>query len=359
MKNKATAKRTPAVRIAIIGTGSMAKIHATNFSTIKGCRIVAACDIDSERVNAFAREHGIPKTFTSVDALLGSDCIDAVSIVTPDPFHAPIAIQCMKAGKHTLCEKPLALNYTDASKMVKVARKQKVINMVNLSYRNWPAIQAVAQLISSGGIGEPRHVEASYLQAWLVSRIWGDWRKEERWLWRLSTSHGSNGVLGDVGVHIVDFATFPVGPIRKVYCQLKTFPKIKGNRIGKYVLDANDSAMINVTFANGALGTIHTTRWCGGHTNRLFLKVAGTEGTVEIDSDRGIKQYRVCSGKNLANNTWREVPVKDTPSNYQRFVHSIRSGINDEPSFLTGAQVQKVLDACIESNQKDAPVILK
>lgn len=356
MTKKASNNRVSAVRIGIIGTGSMANNHVRRFAEVRGCRVVAACDIQAERVTAFAGEHGIPQVFTSVAALLESGCVDAVSIVTPDAFHAPIAIQCMKAGRHVLCEKPLALNHADAHEMVKVARKTGVINMVNFSYRDWPAIQAVARLVASGRIGEPRHVEASYLQAWLASRCWGNWRTEDRWLWRLSTSHGSNGVLGDVGVHIVDFASFPVGPVSKVYCQLKAFPKAEGDRIGDYVLDANDSAVINVTFANGALGTIHTTRWCGGHANRLFLKIAGTAGTVEIDSDRATDQYRICAGKDLNTNTWKDVKVKNTPNNYQRFVRSIRSGVNEEPTFAIGAETQKVLDACIASARGDAPV---
>ena len=265
-------KSRATVRLAIIGTGGMAARHARMFGEIRGCKLVAACDVDAERVQTFAITHGIPQPFTSVDELLLAPGIDAVSIVTPDAFHAPIALKCLAAGKHVLCEKPLALNHTDAKRMTAAAQKAGVVNMVNLSYRDWPAIQAVAQCVAKGMLGELRHIEASYLQAWLVSKAWGDWRTTPAWLWRLSCKHGSNGVLGDVGVHIVDFACFPAGPIAKVYCQLKTFPKAKGNRVGEYVLDANDSAVINVTFQNGALGTIHTTRWCGGHANRLFLE---------------------------------------------------------------------------------------
>lgn len=166
----------------------------------------------------------------------------------------------------------------------------------------------------------------------------------------------ARGVLGDVGVHIVDFTTFAAGPIASVYCRLKSFAKARRNRIGEYVFDANDSAVLNIEFKNGALGTIHTTRWCGGHSNRLFLRIAGTKGTVEIDSDRSTSAYRICAGENLDTGTWVSVEVPSTPNNYQRFIRSILTGKQDQPDFARGAEVQKVLDACIVSNEEERPI---
>lgn len=346
------------VRLAILGTGGMANVHAEKFAAIPGCTIVAAADVDLQRAKDFAAKHDIPAAYADVKELLKKADFDAVSIVAPDAFHAPLSIACLKAGKHVLCEKPLAVTYPDARKMVAAAKKAGVINMVNLSYRDWPAIQAVERVVRSGEIGEVRHIEASYLQAWLASKVWGDWRTTPAWLWRLSSKHGSKGVLGDVGVHIVDFATFPVGPLKSVYCRLKTFPKAKGNRIGEYVLDANDSAVLNVEFANGALGTIHTTRWCGGHANRLFLKIAGTKGTVEVDSDKTTAGYRICSGSDLDKAHWREVEAPAVLNNYQRFIKAIQTGRQDQPDFARGAEMQKVLDACYVSDEKQAPLSL-
>jgi len=355
-KTVSKSKKTPVVRLAIIGTGGMANQHARKFAEIRGCKLVAAVDVDRARAEKFAAEHKIPAVFTSVaEALAGAE-FDAVSIVTPDAFHAALSIQCLKAGKHVLCEKPLALNHADAKRMVAAAKKAGVINMVNLSYRDWPCIQAVETLVRRGVLGEIRHVEASYLQAWLASKVWGDWRTTPAWLWRLSSKHGSKGVLGDVGVHIVDFATFPAGPLKSVYCRLKAFDKAKGNRIGEYELDANDSAVLTVEFANGALGTIHTTRWCGGHANRLFLKIAGTKGTIEIDSEKTTAGYRICAGKDLDKAVWRDVAVKPTPNNYARFIKAIRTGVPDQPDFARGAEVQKVLDACFASDTAARPV---
>ncbi len=347
------------IKLAVIGTGGMANGHAENFKKIKGCRLVAACDIKPERVETFAAKHGIPHTFTSTRELLDQTDCDAVTIVTQDAFHMPVALECLAAGKHVLCEKPLAVTYPDARKMVAAAKKARVVNMVNFSYRDWPCIQGLAAALRRGDIGELRHVEASYLQAWLTAKIWGDWRTSPGWLWRLSSKHGSKGVLGDVGVHIVDFATYPAGPIREVNCRLKTFPKAPGNRLGEYVLDANDSAALTVEFANGALGVIHTSRWVGGHANRLFLKIAGTKGTVEIDSERSTHSYRICRGPGLQTSTWKEVACKPVLNNYQRFIQAIQKGAAGEPDFARGAEIQKVLDACFVSDRTRKPVRLK
>ena len=349
-------KSKKVVRLAILGTGRMADYHAERFREVANCQILAAVDVDRTRAEAFCKKHGIPTAYTNLEDVLARADIDAVSNVTPDGFHAPLSIKCLKAGKHVLCEKPLALNYPDARRMVAVAQKAGLINMVNLSYRDWPCIQAVSALVQRGGLGEMRHVEASYLQSWLPSKIWGDWRTTPTWLWRLSSSHGSKGALGDVGVHIIDFATYPVGHISSVYCRLKAFRKAPRDRVGEYVLDANDSAVLSIEFKNGALGTIHTTRWAGGHINRLYLKISGTKGSVEIDSERATDAYRISAGKDLDKGLWKDVKTAPVPNNYQRFVRSILTGKQDQPDFARGAEIQKILDACFKSDAEQRPV---
>ncbi|MBN8218053.1 MAG: Gfo/Idh/MocA family oxidoreductase [Spirochaetes bacterium] len=347
------------VRLGIIGTGGMANTHATQYKAIPGVTLVAACDIDDARAKAFCEKHGIPRPFTDAAELLRQGDLDGVSIVTPDASHKDLSILAVKAGKHVLCEKPLALTAADAKAMAAAAKKAGVVNMVNFSYRNWPVLEAAAARVAKGDLGELRHVEASYLQSWLASKAWGDWRTSDKWLWRLSTRHGSKGALGDVGVHIFDFATLPAGPIKTVDCKLKTFPKAKGNRIGAYRLDANDSAMALVEFENGALGEIHTTRFCPGHANRLFLRLSGTKGSLEIDSALSTTVYKICVGKNLDTNAWEEVTAPPVAMTYARFVEAIRKGKGGTPDFARGAQVQAMLDGCFASAKAGKSVRVK
>jgi len=351
-----TSKKTPPIKVAIIGTGGMAAFHAKNFKETRGCKVVAGVDTDPDRLKAFAEANDIPETYLSTTELLAQSDIDAVAIVTPDPYHKGIALECLAAGKHVLCEKPLALDYPDAKAMADAARKAGVINMVHFTYRNWAPFQKIADIIQSGKIGEVRHVEASYHQSWLVSKQWGEWRTSPGWLWRLSSEHGSKGTLGDVGVHILDFATYPVGPIKEISCKLKTFKKAPRNRIGKYKLDANDSAIMTVEFANGALGSIQTTRWMTGHINRVFLKISGTEGSVSFDSELSDTAYKICKGADIDTDTWKSIEVKATPHLQQRFIKSIRTGVQDQPDFTRGAEIQKLLDASFQSDQQKKPI---
>jgi len=346
------------IKIAIVGTGGMAHAHALAYQAIRGCRLVAACDVVEERATAFAEEFGIPSVHTDVDEMLRDVEIDAVSNVTPDAFHAPLSLKAIAAGKHVLCEKPLAVSYGDARRMARAAARQGVINMVNFSYRNSSAIHRAHRLVQQGRIGRVLHVEASYLQSWLSSKVWGDWRASSKWLWRLSRQHGSKGVLGDIGVHIVDFATYPAGEVRSVSCRLKTYSKAPGERIGEYKLDANDSAVISAELANGALAVIHTTRWATGHGNSIRLRIFGDKGAVVVDLDEATDALRLCSGPGVDSREWKTVRCAKTPTIYQRFIRSVKSGVNDQPDFARGAAVQKVLDACFESDSEGRRVRL-
>lgn len=341
------------IRIGIVGTGGMAGGHADWFQNkIRGCTVVACCDVMPERVKAFAERFKIPAYYTDLGEMLAKEQLDAITNVTPDRFHAPLSLEAIAKGLHILCEKPLATCYADAKKMAAAAKKKGVINMVNLSYRNSSAIHRAADLVRAGHLGRVLHFEASYLQSWLVSTAWGDWRVGDNWGWRLSTKHGSMGVLGDIGVHIVDFATYPAGEVRNVHCRLKTFDKAPGGRIGKYVLDANDSAVITVELTNGALGVIHTSRWATGHANSLCLEIHGDKGALRVNLDESYEQIKVCLGKDVNPCRWKTVKVPKTPSIYQRFIRSIQTGKNDQPDFARGAEIQKILDACALSDAR-------
>ena len=187
------------------------------------------------RAKAFAAANGIARAFDGLDAALAWGKFDAAINCTPDGVHMATTLALLAAGKHVFCEKPLAPNHLDAFAMTEAAEAGGLVNMVNLTYRNSPALQKARAMVEAGELGALRHVEASYRQSWLVSKAWGDWRVEDKWLWRLSTRHGSTGVLGDVGVHILDFATYGAADdIVRVQGDLATFHKAEGDRIGNY-----------------------------------------------------------------------------------------------------------------------------
>ncbi len=335
------------MRMLILGTGGMAKNHARHFAEIDGVSVVAGVDVDPNRLDAFRAAHDIPHGFASLDAAIAWGEFDAVANVTPDSIHHATSIAALKAGKHVFCEKPLATDAIKAFEMVEVAEASGLINMVNLTYRNVAQLQKAREIVTSGQIGAVRHVEASYLQSWLVSKAWGDWRTESQWLWRLSRKHGSNGVLGDIGVHILDFASYGSGlDIDHVFARLKTFDKAPGNKIGEYDLDANDSFTMNVDFNNGALGVIHASRWATGHFNELRLRVYGDKGSVEVLNGK-TSHLKVVMGEDVDTATWKELEVPPVQTNYQRFAEAVKTGRMQEPSFRHAAELQKVLDLAL------------
>jgi predicted dehydrogenase len=333
------------VRLLIIGTGGMANNHAEALGAIDGVELVAGVDTRPEQLAAFCARHRIPNAFASVDDALAWGQFDAATNVTPDPVHFPTTMPLLAARKHVLCEKPLATSHADAQAMADAAEQAGVVNMVNLSYRNVAALQKAAVMVREGAIGTVRHFEASYLQSWLTQPAWGEWREQPQWLWRLSSAHGSKGVLGDVGIHILDYATFVAGQdVAEISCRLATFDKAPQGRIGDYVLDANDSATLQIRLANGALGTVAATRFASGHLNDLRLRIYGEQGGLEVLFERGISRLRACLAPDLQAAIWHDVEADVLPSVHERFVAAIRGEGAAEPTFARGAALQRILD---------------
>jgi len=341
------------LRIGIIGTGGMGNHHASEFTKMKDVKIVACCDISEQRRKAFAEKWKVPAVYADYCEMLEKEELDGVAVVTVDAMHAPISIAAIEEGIPVLCEKPMATNLGDAKCMLDAAKRHGVVNMINFSYRSSSGLQAAAKLVSQGKIGNIKHVESSYLQSWLVSRSWGDWRTSEGWLWRLSTKHGSMGALGDIGVHIYDLTSFLCGDFAQIYCKLKTFDKgVPENRIGEYVLDANDSFVSAVIFKNGALGTITASRWATGQINSLRARVYGDKGAVEIDLDRAYDEYLICTGqRNIDKAIWKTVKCPRAPNNYERFIKAIKTGKNDPSDFANGVKIQAYLEGSFESDR--------
>ena len=309
------------MRLLVLGTGGMANAHAQNFSAIEGVSLVGGVDIDPARLAEFCATHGIERQFASLEEALAWGEFDAVANVTPDRIHHPTTMLAIAAGKHVFCEKPLATDAIKAMEMTDAIERSGKVGMVNLTYRNSPAVQKGRELVLSGAIGKVRHIEASHLQSWLVGNHWGDWHTETKFLWRLSTGHGSNGALGDIGIHIVDFASYGSGlDVAHVFGRLKTFDKAPGNAIGEYTLDANDSFTMNVDFTSGAIGTIQATRSAAGQMDQLRLRVYGETGSVEMIYDTGTSTLRACLGEDVHTARWHDVPFEPVESRHRNLV---------------------------------------
>lgn len=163
------------------------------------------------------------------------------------------------------------------------------------------------------------------------------------------------GVLGDVGIHILDFASFAADAMPvSIQSRLKTFHKAKGDKIGEYPLDANDSMVMTAEFANGAIGIIQASRFMTGHDNELHLRIHGDKGAVEVKHFEGWNELRMCLGDNIHKMAWNHVKPQPVETNYRKFVTAVVSGKNGDPDFRRAADLQKVLDLAFKSDGKGA-----
>ncbi len=347
-----------AKRLLVLGAGEMAAHHARAFAAIDGIELAGAVDPSADILAGFAKEFGLDHTFANLDEAIAWGEFDAATNVTPDGVHHATTMALIAAGKHVLCEKPLATNYADAIEMTEAAETAGLVNMVNFTYRASAVAAKARQLIADGAIGNLRHFDASYLQSWLVGRQWGDWRKERRWLWRLSRSHGSHGVVGDIGVHVIDLTTYVTGAsVTRMQPRTATFDKAPGGRIGDYVLDANDTFAMSAELSDGAVGVIHATRWATGHANDLSLDVYGDRGGLRLRAGGPPVDLRICAGDDIHTGTWRQVDCPVQPTNYQRFATALLTGDADGPTFREAAVTQRILDLCLEAGDEGAPPI--
>lgn len=327
----------------------MGAAHARAYSAISEAALTTCFDVDREKARAFAAQYRIPSVATDLDGLLAD--VDAVAVVTPDRFHAPTTLAVLRAGKHVMCEKPLTATLEEAREVARAAADSDRVHMVNFSYRESAAFQRAIELVRGGHLGKLRHCHSLYLQCWLASSVWGSWTQPSM-LWKLD-SKLSGGVLGDIGCHILDMTTAIAGEVRRVRCALRSYPKeVDGEEVtayGGHSLDANDTALIELEFADGCAAIVQTSRWATGRNNQLRCEVHGTRGALRVDLDRSYTDLDVCLGADVDRSEWRTQKCGPSPSNYRRFIDAIVHRVPATPDILRGAQVQAYLDACERS----------
>lgn len=338
------------VRLGIVGTGAIARYHIRSYQATPEAQVVAVCDVLPERAAAVAAEFGIPGVDAGIADLLARPEVDAVSICTPNDSHAPAAIAAARAGKHVLCEKPLALTLAEAEAMLAAAEAAGITHMVNFSKRPFPGIVQLKAMLAAGELGEPLQIEASYLQSWLLApSLGGD---PSRHVWRLDRRVSGSGVLGDLGSHLIDLAHHLVGPIAQVAGLLE----VKAERSAAGGLD--DNASFLARFASGASGVFACSRVAPGNRDYIRLEIYGSHGAARFTNARP-DVLQVCLGEaNLKYCLWAELPCPlppaAAPSLMAAFAHGIAAGLPVTPTFADGLRCQAVLAAVEEAAQAGA-----
>lgn len=286
-KAKATGE-TPEIGVGMLGYAFMGKAHTNAFKKIPYMvypppaipRLVMVAGRSEDAVKEAAKRYGYESYTTDWKKMVSDDRIQLFDNGGPNDAHAEPCIAAAAAGKHILCEKPLARTTQEAATMLEAVQKANVKHMVAFNYRFVPAIRQARQLIESGALGEIYHFRAVYLQEWITDPNFG-------MIWRLDKNTAGSGALGDLGAHIIDLARFLVGEPRRVSALTQTFIKQRPQPGGGMGTVTVDDAFVSVLeFENGALGTLEASRFCPGRKNHQVLEINGSKGSLQFNLER-------------------------------------------------------------------------
>ncbi len=355
----------------------MGKAHSMAYALAPGVvdldvNIVKHTLVDAvpEVAAAAAERLGWKHSSSDWRAVVESDDVDVVDIVTPPQFHQEIAMAALAAGKPVFCEKPITNDAAEALRMAEAAEASGLANQVGFNYRHTPAISLLKQIIDHGELGEPLSFRASYMQdgAYFIDDFG----------WRSAKRTGGSGAVGDIGSHVIDLAEYLNGPIVRVSAMMRTNGGTAGaswlpedERLSQDLTD--DAGTWVAQFANGSIGTFVASFQAYGRKNQIRLELDGTKGAAEFDwnrreelkiaraddrvEDSGFKTVLVSDAHR---DVWYPVAgigigyVEGSAIQLARFVEAAANGGTSRPDFADAAHVQGVVTAIQESARTGA-----
>ncbi|WP_245966822.1 Gfo/Idh/MocA family protein [Sphaerisporangium album] len=379
------------IGVGMVGYAFMGRVHSQAWRSVGAFfdlpvspAMTALAGRSPERTAEAARTLGWASVETDWKNLLTREDVHLVDICTPGDSHAEIALAALEAGKHVLCEKPLANSVAEAEAMAEAARAaaaRGVRSMVAFNYRRVPAVALARRYVAEGRLGEIRHVRGVYLQDWIVD-------PEFPLVWRLQKDKAGSGALGDIGAHVIDTAEFILGDrLTGVSGLTETFVKERpyagdsagltgqGRSDGKGPVTVDDAALFLGRFSGGAIASFEATRFAAGRKNALRIEVSGSLGSLTFDfeslnelwyhdhtlpaEDSGFRRILVTeAGHPYAGAWW---PPGHGLGYEHTFVHEVRDfleaigeGTDPTPSFEDGLHVQRVLAAVERSAAEDS-----
>jgi len=373
------------IKVAVIGTGFMGRVHSEAIRRLGHVEVAAIADATQELAERFARQIGVERATGDYRTLLDDPEIEAVHVCTPNALHFPISKDFMLAGKHVLCEKPLAVSSAEARELVETATTQKVANCLNHNLRYYPVVQHIRRIRENGELGEILVVQGTYSQDWLLY--------DTDWNWRIEAKeNGPLRVMGDIGSHWMDMVQHLTGlRITSLCADLQVFHKtrkrpkmavetfagktLRPEDYDEVPIDTEDFGAVLVRLGDRARGAFTASQVSSGCKNRLQMEIYGTKGGVIWNQER---QDELWIGQRNANN---QLVIKDPsllaekarsfadlPGGhgegyddahkqvFRRFYQTVadRSAPVDYPTFEDGARMMHILEKVLESSQKRA-----
>ncbi|MEQ8730437.1 MAG: Gfo/Idh/MocA family oxidoreductase [Marinovum algicola] len=381
---------TKTLNIAMIGGGFMGKAHAMAYAAmpmffwpapaIPHRKVVV--DVTDDLAEAARQRFGFDEASSDWRAVIARDDIDVIDICTPNNVHAEIAIAAAKAGKHIICEKPLARGGEEAKSMLDAVEAAGVIHMVAFNYRRTPAVALAKKYIDDGRIGRILNFRGTYLQDWSAD-------PDGPLSWRFQKKIAGSGAIGDIGTHVVDLAHYLVGPIAAVSALTPTYVKTRPLQAGgvdklgaseknadapRGDVDVDDEVVSMLKFENGAIGSLEATRNGYGRNNFITLEIHGTKGSILFNYERrdelqvmfaddpadarGFRTVYTGPAHPYGEGLW---PIPALGIGYSEtkiiecydFFKAIASGEQPSPNFADGYLTELVADALITSGETE------
>ena len=359
------------VKIGMVGTSWWADaMHLPALDSHPKAKTVAICGRNRENAQKMADIWHIPQVYTDYRDMIDKADLDAIVISTPNDSHYPITMAAFDAGLHVLCEKPIAMTYAQAREMAEVAEQKGLKTLVPFTYRFMPTARYLKELIDGGYLGTPYHLNMRY---------YSGYARKGDYIWRLDRKIAGAGVVGDLGSHFMYLAEWFFGEIEAITCRLTHMaPRPPTDPQGNTYELVDDSCMLTVEFASGAVGMIHCTALCYegtpfGQTHHMDFH--GSDGTLycftDWDKIQGIKGTRAGEGmpidmpipehiwgdarRDTVHNTYRDM-FRSEDFMIRGFINGILDDSELAPNFHHGARIQRLISAAVQSHETGSRV---
>jgi predicted dehydrogenase len=373
------------VRAGLIGGGFVAKIHAEALRRLGYVEVVAIAGRNWESARSRAEELSIPIAYGDFHELVNDPEIDVIHILTPNSSHYPMAKACIDAGKHVICEKPLAMNTQESAELVELAKEKDVINCICHNLRYYPMVKQARAMVKADEIGDIRLVHGHYLQDWLFLETDYNWRVE-------ADIGGKSRAVADIGTHWLDMVQHVTGQkVVSVLADLTTFVPVRKKPIREVetfaeqalrpedyedvIIDTEDHGTVLMRFSGGAKGVLIVCQVCAGRKNWLHIEINGSKRSLEWNAEQPNHLWIGARGevnsefiKNPAIMAPDAAKYAGTPAGLGEGYHDtfkslfndiydwVRHGKSmseevDFPTFLTGHQELLIVDAALKSHE--------
>ncbi len=357
---------TKSVKIGVIGTSGWAEqMYLPHLAGYDRAALLAICGRNQDRAQVVAAKYNIPQVYADYQNMIANAGLEAIVVSTPDDTHYALVMAALDAGLHVICEKPVALNADDAQAMAEKAESAGVKHMVFHTFRWVPSFRYLKQRVDEGYVGPVHHALLRYIAGY---------GRADRYLWRFDGDR-ANGILGDLGSHMIDLARWYIGDVASVSASIMNFYD-RQHEDGTPVTTANDLAALDLTFANGAQASIQVSAAAHLADREMHQETAlyGADGTLETSFYLAKPHYEVRGARKddshfsklaMPEALLRGISPENPFGNFleqsvgaRYFIDCILDDKMPEPNLHDGYKIQQVIDAALESSRTGQRVVI-